>query len=49
LDIATSHASDEEAVGAIFDRLNGKVRRDEDADEGTSNHPRQKEEQEETA
>jgi hypothetical protein len=42
LDIATSHASDEEAVGAIFDRLNGKVRRDEDADEGTSNHPAKK-------
>ena len=42
LDIATSHASGEEAVGAIFDRLNGKVRRDEDADEGTSNCPTKK-------
>ena len=37
LDIATSHASREEAVRAIFDRLNGKARWDEDADEGTSN------------
>ena len=37
LDIATSHASGEEAVGAIFDRLNGKARRDEDASEGASN------------
>ena len=26
LDIATSHASGEEAVGAIFDRLEGKAR-----------------------
>ena len=26
LDIATSHASGEEAVGAIFDRLKGKAR-----------------------
>ena len=34
LDIATSHASGEEAVGAIFDRLDGKARRDE----GASNH-----------
>ena len=37
LDIATSHASGEEAVGAIFDRLDGKVKRDEDAGEGASN------------
>ena len=37
LDIATSHASGEEAVGAIFDRLEGKVRQDEGADKGTSN------------
>ena len=37
LDIATSHASGEEAVGVIFDRLEGKARRDEGADEGTSN------------
>ena len=35
----TSHASGEEAVGAIFDRLKGKVKRDEDAGEGASNHP----------
>ena len=39
LDIATSHASGEEAVGAIFDRPDGKARRDKDADEGASNHP----------
>ena len=39
LDIATSHASGEEAVGAIFDRSNGKTRRDEDAGEGASNRP----------
>ena len=38
LDIATSHASGEEAVGAIFDRLEGKARWDEGASEGTSNH-----------
>ena len=37
LDIATNHASGEEAVGAIFDRLDGNARRDEGADEGTSN------------
>ena len=37
LDIATSHASGEEAVGAIFDRLEGKARRDEGAGEGASN------------
>ena len=42
LDIATSHASREEAVGAIFDRLIGKARRDEDADKGTSNRPTKK-------
>jgi len=28
----------EEAVGAIFDRLKGKAKRDEDAGEGASNH-----------
>ena len=33
LDIATSHALGEEEVGAIFDHLEGKARRDE----GTSN------------
>ena len=38
LDIATSHASGEEAVRAIFDRLEGKARRDKDTGEGTSNH-----------
>ena len=37
LDITTNHASGEEAVGAIFDRLKGKVRWDEDASEGASN------------
>ena len=42
LDITTSHASSEEAVEAIFDRLKGKAKRDEDADEGASNHPNQK-------
>jgi len=38
LDIATSHALGEEAVRAIFDRLEGKARQDEGAGEGTSNH-----------
>ena len=38
LDIATSHASGEEAVRAIFDHLEGKARRDEGVGEGTSNH-----------
>ena len=37
LDIATSHASGEEAVGAIFDRLEGKMKWDEGAGEGASN------------
>ena len=37
LDITTSHASREEVVGAIFDRLEGKARQDEGAGEGTSN------------
>ena len=37
LDIATSHASGEEAVGAIFDLLDGKARLDEDAGKGASN------------
>ena len=37
LDITTSHASGEEAVGAIFDRSDGKARRDEGASEGASN------------
>ena len=39
LDITTSHTSGEEAVVAIFDRSDGKARRDEDAGEGASNHP----------
>ena len=38
LDIATSHASGEEAVKAIFDHLEGKTRRDEGASKGASNH-----------
>ena len=42
LDIATSHASGKEAVRAIFDRLKGKARRDEDAGEGASNRPTKK-------
>ena len=37
LNITTSHASGEEAVGAIFNRLKGKAKRDEDAGEGASN------------
>ena len=39
LDIATSHASEEEVVGAIFDHSDDKVWRDEGAGEGASNHP----------
>ena len=42
LDIATSHALGEEVVGAIFDCLKGKAKRDEDAGEGASNHPNKK-------
>ena len=37
LDITTSHASGEEAVGVIFDCLEGKARRDKGVYEGTSN------------
>ena len=37
LDIATSHVSGEEAVGAIFDRHDCKARWDEGASEVTSN------------
>jgi hypothetical protein len=37
LDIMTSHASGEEAVGAIFDRAKGKVKRNESVGEGASN------------
>ena len=42
LDIATSHVSDEEAIGAIFDRPKGKVKRDEDAGECGTNRPNKK-------
>ena len=42
LDIATSHASGEEAVGAIYDCLEGKARQDKGAGEGTSNRPAKK-------
>ena len=38
LNIATSHASGEEVVGAIFNSPKSKVKQDEDASEGTSNH-----------
>jgi hypothetical protein len=37
LDIATSHAFGQDAVGAIFDRSKGKVKRNKDTDEGASN------------
>jgi len=37
LDIATSQTSGEEAIGAIFDHLEGKARWDEGAGEGASN------------
>ena len=46
LDIMTSHASGEEAVGAIFDRSKGKATRDEDADEGSFDHSNKKKNQE---
>ena len=39
LNIPTRHASGEEAVGAIFDRLKGKAKQDEDASKDASNHP----------
>ena len=42
LDIATSHSLGEEAVGAIFDRLDGKARQDEDTGEGASNRSAKK-------
>jgi len=42
LDIATSHASSKEAVGAIFDRSRGKAKRDEDANEGPSDRSNKK-------
>jgi hypothetical protein len=37
LDFATSHASGEEAIGAIFDHANSKAKRDESVGEGASN------------
>jgi hypothetical protein len=37
LDIATSHAFGEDAVGAIFDRSKGKEKQNKDADEGAFN------------
>jgi hypothetical protein len=37
LDIATRHASGEEAIGAIFDHAKGKAKRNESASEGASN------------
>ena len=42
LDIATSHALGEEVVRAIFYRLKGKAKQDEDAGEGASNRPSKK-------
>jgi hypothetical protein len=42
LDIATSHTSGEEVVGAIFDRTKGKAKRDKNTGEGTSNRPNKK-------
>ena len=42
LNITTSHASGEEAVGSIFDHPKGKAKRDEDAGEGASNRPNKK-------
>jgi hypothetical protein len=42
LEITTSHASGEEAIGAIFDRARAKAKRDEDADKGASNCSKKK-------
>ena len=42
LNITTSHASGEEAIGAIFYHHKGKAKRDEDANKGTSNRPNKK-------
>jgi hypothetical protein len=42
LDIATSHASGEDAVRVIFDCARGKVKRDEDAGKGTPNRLKKK-------
>ena len=41
----TSHASGEEAVGAIFDRSRGKAKRDEDINEGPSDRSNKKKNQ----
>jgi len=42
LNIATSHALGEEAVGVIFDCPKGMAKRDEDIGEGASNGPNKK-------
>ena len=42
LDIATSHASGQESVRAIFYHPKGKAKWDEDAGEGASNRPNKK-------
>jgi hypothetical protein len=42
LDIATSHASGEEAVGVIFNRSHDKAKQDENAGEGASNRSKKK-------
>jgi hypothetical protein len=42
LNIATNHASGEEAVGAIFDCARGKAKWDEDIAEGASNRSKRK-------
>ena len=42
LNIATSHTSSEEAVGAIFDRSRSKAKRNEDANKGPSNRSHKK-------
>ena len=42
LDITTSHTSGEEVVRAIFDRLKGKAKRDEDTGEVASTYPSKK-------
>jgi hypothetical protein len=42
LNIATSHASSEEAVGVIFDCAHSKAKRDKDAGKGISNRSKNK-------
>jgi len=44
-DITTSHASGEEAVGAIFDRSRGNAKWDKDTDEGPSDRSNKKKSQ----